>query len=195
MKLRLGKYILLTGTLIAADGLERWTQSDRGYLVHIANKHNIDPDALATIIGAESKGDPTNDKAVNAQTGKPIAGGIIQFHYETARRLGYTIEDLVKLTIKQQLDLVDKLYDKQLGQFGNRQWDLYDLYMANFMGGPKTGRICEAGSTVCVGNPIFDREGNNDGAIDRAEVDAHIRKNYDAYSKHIRLPYFYIGKA
>lgn len=193
--MKLGKYVLLYGTIIAAEGLAKWSQKERGYLVLICKRRNIDPDALATIIGAESAGDPTNDKAISAQTGLPIAGGLIQFHYDTAHKLGYTIEELVKLPIMAQLDLIDKQYAKQLGQFKPRYWTLYDLYITNFMGGPKTGRICEKGSSVCNSNPAIDRDGgNNDGNIDRGEVDAYIKKYYDKYAARVRLPYFYFGK-
>lgn len=76
---------------------------------NIADKYKIKPSWIIMVMFKESRANP---KAINPFSN---AAGIIQFMPSTARSLGTSTEEIVDMSLYQQLKYVDK-YIKQLGK-------------------------------------------------------------------------------
>lgn len=128
-------------------------------LVKVANALGIEPSTLRAIIKTESRGNP---RARNK-----IAGGLIGFTDRTARALGTTLNDILKMSALEQLDYVYKFYKMVGVQPG---MDRGHIYMLTFMpayanapgttvlgqkGGGKLGNTGLSKHAVWDQNPLF----------------------------------------
>lgn len=90
----------------------------------VASELGVQASDLLTIIKHESKGDPT------AQDPWGVSGGLIGFTDQTARALGTTKADILKMPAVEQLDYVYKFYKMNRLQPGS---DVGTMYMLTFM--------------------------------------------------------------
>ena len=137
----------------------------------ICDKLHISPEWLLAVMYVESR---INPYAVNKYSG---ATGLIQFMPATAKSLGTTTAELLKLTAVDQLDYV-YLY---LKPYANKMHSLIDVYFAIFfpaaIGKPsdyvlQTSKL--SASLIASQNPAYDI--NSDGEITVAEVESKIYK-------------------
>jgi len=115
-----------------------------------------------------------NPQAVNQVSG---ATGLIQFMPTTARSLGTTVDDLFKMSAKDQLKYVYEYYKPYTGKLNN----YFDVYLATFfpaaIGKPdnwtfETKRLNR--TIIARQNPGIDV--NSDGQITVAEFKQYLRK-------------------
>jgi hypothetical protein len=106
------------------------------------------------------------------------ATGLIQFMPNTAKGLGTSIDELRQMSALRQLDYVYKYY--------NQNWirpkllKYVDLYLATLFPaalGKPDNYVLQSGnltaSKITSQNPIFDKNGNNDGKTTVGEVSAY----------------------
>jgi len=154
-----------------ADNIDVSTIQDPDFnkkLDNIANQLGVNSSDLLAIMKQESG---VNPHARNKQGG---ATGLIQFMPNTARRLGTTTDDLIKMTAVQQLDYVYK-YFKMVGiRPGMKLGDLYmAVFMPKYVGHDDTTVLGASGASgfsgkVYAQNKVLDR--NKDGTITIADV-------------------------
>jgi hypothetical protein len=114
-------------------------------VVRVAKNLDIDPAWLANVINFESIGG--NPQAVNTAGPNPTyATGLIQFMPgpgNSADRLGYTIEQIVAMSGKEQMPLVEAYFRMVLNDVGrDRLTSQEDVYMTVFY-------------PVSIGNPDY----------------------------------------
>lgn len=145
-----------------------------GKLEKVASELGVKKEHLIAIMKQESG---VNPKAVNKMSG---ATGLIQFMPDTARRLGTTTDDLLKMDGVQQLDYVFK-YFKMVGV--KPGMDLGDLYMAVFMpahiGKPDDFILGQSGASGFSGAVYRQNRGldkDKDGLITIADVKTSVQR-------------------
>jgi hypothetical protein len=152
-----------------------YNESVRLAIRELALKLQIEEEWVYRLFDLESRGNP------QAQNIHSKATGLIQFMPATAKNLGTTIEDLKKMSIEEQLVYVEKYLTK----IKNKQtFDSFlDFYLAVFypkgIGKPLTYVIgSEHGYSfakkVAKQNAGIDRAGNNDGFIQKSDIDKWI---------------------
>ena len=90
-------------------------------LDQIAKKLGIQPETLRAIINIESRGNPQARDPYN------VSAGLIGFTRETAKRLGYTREEILRMSAVEQLDLVYDYYRRVGVKPGMTRGDIYML--------------------------------------------------------------------
>jgi hypothetical protein len=128
-------------------------------LVKVANALGIDPADLRAIIYTESRHNP--------QARNRIAGGLIGFTDRTARGLGTTLPNILKMSAVEQLDLVYQFYKNVGVKPGMKRGE---IYMLTFMpayanapdntvlgqkGGGQLGRTGLSKHAIWDQNPAF----------------------------------------
>jgi len=94
-------------------------------LEKIAKDLGVEANTLRAIIKNESRGDPT--ALFQSKTSKFRAGGLIGFTEDTARMLGTTLDDILRMTAVEQLDYVYMFYKKVGVQPGMNRGEIYML--------------------------------------------------------------------
>jgi peptidoglycan hydrolase-like protein with peptidoglycan-binding domain len=110
-------------TLLPVRGIGNTTQAFRDKVLEIAARLDTNPNFLLAVMSFESGG--TFSPSVKNQAGSG-AVGLIQFMPATARGLGTTTEELVKMSAEAQLDFVEKHFKP----FKSRLNTIEDTYMA-----------------------------------------------------------------
>ena len=136
-------------------------------LEKVAGALGVNSHDLLAIMKQESG---VNPAAQNKTSG---ATGLIQFMPDTARRLGTTTDDLVKMDGVQQLDYVYK-YFKMTGVGNGTLGDLYmAVFMPKYIGYPDHHVLGASGVPGFSGKVYAQNKGldrNRDGAITIADV-------------------------
>jgi hypothetical protein len=140
----------------------------------ISNDLEINPNWLMGVMYFESAR-TFSPSIQNSVTG---ATGLIQFMPSTAKGLGTTIDELRKMSAVKQLDYVYKYY--------NQSWirpkllKYVDLYLATLFPvalGKDDSFVLQtsklSANLITNQNPIFDKNGNNDGKTTVGEVSAY----------------------
>ena len=149
------------------ENLERKEQdllSDK--LVELSKKYNVEPYKLEQLMLFESGGtlDPTK------KSGTSSARGLIQFMPNTLKELGSSTEEAIKMSASEQMNLVDKYFEKKLK--GSESPTDSDLYMSILY--PKAVNKDEGfvlfseGSNAYEANKGLDKD--NDGNITKKEA-------------------------
>jgi len=94
-------------------------------LEKVAKQLGIEADTLRAIIKNESRGNPT--ALFQSKTSKFRAGGLIGFTEDTARKLGTTLDDILRMSAVEQLDYVYMFYKMVGVQPGMSRGDIYML--------------------------------------------------------------------
>lgn len=158
---------------------ESYVRTDRARFVSevkkIAQDLKTDPNFLMSVMYAESR---LNPKAQNTRF--PVQGGfatgLIQFTPDTARSLGTSTDQLVKMSGVDQLHFVKKYYLPYRGKLNS----YFDVYLVTFfpaaLGKPddwvfETRRLSRA--SIARSNPIIDI--NKDGKITIAEFKTYLK--------------------
>jgi hypothetical protein len=102
----------------------RFTESERQRIREIAAKFDLNKDWIYFVIYKESRG---NHKAVNKHTN---ATGLIQFLPRIAESLGTTTYKLRTMTKLQQLDYVEKYFERIVNKYEVNSYP--DLYLSVF---------------------------------------------------------------
>jgi hypothetical protein len=143
-------------------------------LEEMATAHGWDVNAIAAVIKIESAGNPA---AVNQTSG---ATGLIQFMPATALSLGTTVEALRTMSALEQLDFVERYFERALG--GTVPTDPGDYYVAVFMpaylGRSDSDVIAKKGDKVYDQNSGLDF--NRDGELTVGDVRSVLRQSYDS---------------
>ena len=126
----------------------------------IADKHNIKASELLGLIASES-GFKTD--ALNESTG---AGGLIQFKPEVAEEFGTTVDDIRKMSLSEQLPLIDKYLSKNLPENATTS----QLYGSVFM------------PSYADKDPDFQLLGSGDKFDDGEKITSSIRARYERNS-------------
>ncbi len=126
----------------------------------IADKHNIKASELLGLIASES-GFKTD--ALNESTG---AGGLIQFKPEVAEEFGTTVDDIRKMSLSEQLPLIDKYLSKNLPENATTS----QLYGSVFM------------PSYADKDPDFQLLGSGDKFDDGEKITSSIRDRYERNS-------------
>lgn len=137
----------------------------------VADMLGIQPDWLEGVMWIESR---LNPQAVNKTTG---ATGLIQFMPATAKALGTTTADLLKMSFDEQMDYV-YMY---LRPYKDKMRSLVDVYLAVFFPAAiskpdsyvlQTAKLSPA--IIAKQNPAYDL--NKDGQITKGEVATAISR-------------------
>lgn len=137
----------------------RFGDAERKRIAEISARLGLQKDWIYLIIHKESRG---NHQAVNRHSG---ATGLIQFIPKTAKSLGTTTTELLEMTALEQLDYVEKYFERVTDKYSINSY--HELYLSVFypkaMGesnayviGPKGSRVVSLNKGVDV---------NNDGII------------------------------
>lgn len=142
----------------------------------MAGRLGADPDDIAYVIGFETGPYPFSPAARNPQSG---ATGLIQFVEPTAKRLGFTLEELASMSFIEQLErAVEPYFEPSRGKLNS----LADVYLAVFwpaaVGKSDDFVIAREGAPGYEGqaydqNSKFDRQGK--GWYTRGDVVAEVR--------------------
>ena len=126
----------------------------------IADKHNIKAAELLGLIASESsfKGD-----ALNETSG---AGGLIQFKPEIAKEFGTSVDDIRKMSLVDQLPLIDRYLSKNLPKNATTS----QLYGSVFM------------PSYADRGPDFQLLGSGDQFDDGEKINSTIRARYERNS-------------
>jgi AraC-like DNA-binding protein len=142
-------------------------------LEKVATELGVKSSDLMAIFKQESS---VNPQAVNRTSG---ATGLIQFMPDTARRLGTTTDDLVKMNGVQQLDYVYK-YFKMTGVGDGTLGDLYmAVFMPKYVGFPNHTVLGASGAPGFSGKVYAQNRGldrNGDGTITVADVKSSVER-------------------
>ncbi len=148
--------------LLASQGIERTTNLFRAELVRTADRLDMNPSFIGVVMSLESGFNP------QARNPSSKATGLIQFMPETARRLGTTVDALLRMTDVQQLSFVEKFYSRYAGKLS----DPGQYYMATFLpkhvGAPPDRILSSAGEAIYDQNKGLDR--NRDGILTAGDV-------------------------
>lgn len=143
-------------------------------LEELAGAHGWNVNAIAAVIQIESGGKPS---AVNKTSG---ATGLIQFMPSTAKTLGTTVEALRGMSALEQLDFVERYYERTLAGF--MPTDPGDYYVATFMpaylGRADSDVIARKGEKVYDQNTGLDFDQN--GELTVGDVRAVFHRTYDS---------------
>jgi hypothetical protein len=146
--------------LLAVPGLQKAGWRERDLLWRIADRNHWDPNYLAAAISHESGWNP------QAKNPGSTATGLIQFMAFTARTLGTTVERIARMSMFEQLPLVERFFQKASGsrQIEPRDFLVYSLGPAACLeGGLRDACVLfPAGSAGSVANPGLQ---DADGAI------------------------------
>ena len=163
---------------VAAGNCKPNVKLDKAFLnrvKQIAQRINCDYKDLLAVMNSES------GLKSNAQNKNGGASGLIQFMPKTAKALGTTTNALRDMTPLQQLDYVEKFYEKNIRTFGltGRRLTAGDLYTLTFMPARVRGEVlCKAGSKEYRANKGLDS--NGDGMITKTELGNRVlRKRVD----------------
>ena len=126
----------------------------------IADKHNIKASELLGLIASESGFKPD---ALKESTG---AGGLIQFKPEVAEEFGTTVDDIRKMSLSEQLPLIDKYLSKNLPENATKS----QLYGSVFM------------PSYADKDPDFQLLGSGDKFDDGEKITSSIRARYERNS-------------
>lgn len=141
----------------------------------IAQRINCDYKDLLAVMNSES-GLKTTAKNPNGG-----ATGLIQFMPATARSLGTSTAALSRMSAVQQLDYVEKYFQKNIKTFGltGKRLTAGDLYTLTFMPAKVKGEVlCSRGSKEYRANSGLDT--NKDGQITKTELGNRVmRKRVD----------------
>lgn len=144
----------------------------------VAQNINCDYKDLLAVMNSESGLDSTIQNSAGYQ-----AYGLIQFTPDTARDLGTSVQQLVKMSPVEQLDYVEKFYLKarKTRGFGDKKFTAADLYAITFLPARANRNVlCVKGERWESGrkkgqlknwyeaNTVFDK--NKDGKIEKAEL-------------------------
>ena len=145
----------------------RLSQEALRKLVTYSASIGCDPSDLASCIQFESRWNP---QATNPGSS---AAGILQWIKRNYESYGLTREQLLAMSIEQQLDLVPRYFAPYVGRVGN----LDDLYMAILLptaiGKPSDAVVFASKTEAYEANRGLDF--NHDGAITKAECVAVVR--------------------
>jgi len=152
------------------------TAAFRAKLVAVANRLGVDPDHLASAMAFETGGN-FSPSIKNSASG---ATGLIQFMPSTARDMfGITTADLAKMSAEQQLDYVEKYFNKIKQRYPSLP-RLEDVYLAiftpAFIGKSTSAVAYSAGSAGYSQNKGFDATGK--GYFTVGEITAPVRSLY-----------------
>lgn len=142
-------------------------------IIAIATKRGFSPDALSIVIWKESKWNPT------AQNTLSNATGLIQWLPSTAKSLyGLSVQEIKKLDILQQIDLIDRYYvQPYLINKGFKSF--FDVYFAVFhpdlMGRPDSFEFASTGSLRYSQNKGLDID--KDGIITVKNIKDWFKKD------------------
>lgn len=149
----------------------------------IAKNLNCNAEDLLGLIYVESGG---NSKAVNRDTN---ATGLIQFMPSTAKWLGTSTKELLKMSPQKQLDYVEnylKVMKKSAGFKENEKLDAGKLYGLVFMPGRvKNGVLCKKGTIEYKQNRGLDV--NGDGVINVADLYAKVKQYGSSAKKFLNI--------
>ena len=149
----------------------------RDKVTEVAARIGANPEDLWQVIQYESQGNP---KAIGPKpkSGKPGVG-ILQFMESTARNLGTTQEDLLKMTAEQQLPYVEKYFQDIKRRHKLDKFNLRQLYASVMAGTPHAGLDYGDGYTT-VGKVVKTIEGRKkaEGAGDKPVVEDVLSKLY-----------------
>lgn len=165
--------------LLAVPGLATLGTRERERLVQIASRNGWDPNWLAAAISHESGWQP---KAKNSTSS---ASGIMQWTAATAKGLGTTTEAIRRMSVYEQLPLVETFFRSASGGRPIRKTDFLALAMGA-AACPELEDACElyrAGSAGAKANPNYQ---NAEGAITVGRVRSELADFVGRYSK--RLP-------
>ncbi len=139
----------------------------------IASRINCDYKDLLGVMHSESG---INPQAVNRSSN---ATGLIQFMPSTAKSLGTTTEALKNMSAVQQLDYVEKFFQRAIKARGmqGKRLTAGDLYTLVFMPAKVHSEvICQAGSKEYNANKGLDT--NKDGVITKTELGNRVIKHH-----------------
>lgn len=170
------KDVLARPDSVDAQKIDTTTIQDPDFkkkLEKVASALGVKSSDLMAIFKQESG---VNPAAVNGTSG---ATGLIQFMPDTARRLGTTIDALVKMDGVQQLDYVYK-YFKMTGVGNGTLGDLYmAVFMPKYVGYPDNHVLGQHGASGFSGKVYAQNKGldrNRDGAITIADVKQSVSR-------------------
>lgn len=147
-------------SLASVRGLSRLTNAERYKLIQVAENVGADPDILAAVISLETGG-TFSPSIRNKSSG---ATGLIQFLPQTARSLGTSPEALARMSVCQQLDVVQAYYKKVARDGIQIPGDEYvAVFAPGFRGQPGPMPIWRRGQAEYDGNSGLDT--NDDGVI------------------------------
>lgn len=110
-----------------------------------------------------------NPKAVNKLS---QATGIIQWLPSTAKKYNTTVEDIYKMSVLDQLNLMEQYLTNCANKYNITSE--FDVYLAVFnpssIGKPGYSVIGKKGSVAAIQNAGVDRAGNNDGVLTVSDV-------------------------
>lgn len=156
-------------SLAPVRGLSRLSNAERYKLIQVAESVGADPDILAAVISLETGG--TFDPGIQNPSTK--ATGLIQFIPSTARSLGTSTEALRRMTVCQQLDVVQAFY-KKVARGGIRiPGDEYvAVFAPDFRGRPDSTVVYSRGQDGYDQNQGLDT--NGDGVIRVGELRQNV---------------------
>jgi hypothetical protein len=125
---------MTTTSIVSVPGLADQSAEFVRELARIADANGWNADGLAAVMSHESRFNPAAHTPIPGQT----ATGLIQFIESTAKRLGTTTAELIKMTAVQQLPYVEKFFKLTLG--GRKPTLAEDYILATYGRPDATGK-------------------------------------------------------
>lgn len=174
-------------SLLAVPGLASTSAAFRARLYSLAVRGGWNPDAIAAVISTESRFNP------RARSGTSSAVGLLQWVAATARLLGTNAEALLRMTAEEQLDVVERFYQRMLP--GRAPKDPAAYYLVNWGRGdladaPDEHVVWRAGSPEYDANRAVDR--GSKGYLTVGDLKAPFRETWRAAGG-ARLPATLLG--
>ena len=153
---------------IAWGGHKNVSKEFKKKVIAICKRLEINPDYLMSCMALETV------RTFSPSVKNPLATGLIQFLKSTAISLGTTIEELAKMTQVEQLDYVEKYFQKYKGKIQNIEYIYMVIFYPMAVGKPNDCIISTKGNSVYDKNKGLDI--NQDGILTKGEAGVVARQ-------------------